>query len=114
VSHLNPQYCLKKKSDFNNVFKKPQRFFSAHFVFLFCPNHLGYNRLGIMVAKKKVRHATKRNLLKRWLKHCFSCTVSSVSGFDIVVIGRKQVDSVFSQGFNTVKEQWAKYVKQLS
>jgi len=51
-------------------------------------------RLGIIVAKKHVKHAVQRNRIKRLLRESFRCKRHSLSNLDLVVLAKKGVGQV--------------------
>ena len=79
---------LKKKADFQNVYKCGKSFANRYLVMYVKENDLSINRIGISVSKKVgnsvVRHRVKRLILESYRLHedMFN------SGLDMVVIAR--------------------------
>ncbi len=48
------------------------------------PNGLGYGRLGMIVPKRLVVSAVKRNRIKRLIRECFRQRQSELAGLDII------------------------------
>mgnify|MGYP000527038421 CR=1 FL=1 len=46
-------------------------------------------RLGIIVAKKHVKHAVQRNRIKRLLRESFRCKRNSLPNLDLVILAKK-------------------------
>ena len=82
------QNRLLTGADFDNVFKNCQRSADSVFTVLYRDNGLGYPRLGLAIAKKRVRHATRRNRLKRLIRESFRQAIPGIPSVDIVVLAR--------------------------
>lgn len=54
-----------------------------------CPNDLSLARLGVIVAKRHVKNAVRRNLIKRLIRESFRLNQEALSGFDLVVLARE-------------------------
>jgi ribonuclease P protein component len=83
---------LANSNDFKRVFDSPDiRVGSDHLLILARQNEdLEQSaRLGLVVAKKKLRTAVKRNRFKRRTRETFRLHQAALSGFDYVVIARK-------------------------
>ena len=67
----------------------------SHLLLLATPNTLDHPRLGLVVAKKNVRHAVDRNKVKRIARDCFrhnQQSLRSQSGsLDIIVLARRGI-----------------------
>lgn len=62
---------LKKDKDFQVVFKEGQKLWiNSALLIIYKPNNLNYRRLGIVVSKK-IKKATQRNKVKRWIRELF-------------------------------------------
>ena len=90
------QYCfpphlrLLTSSDFKTVFDNTDiKVFDKNFIILGMLSTLPYPRLGIVVAKKKIRKANDRNRLKRTVRESFRLNQSILSGVDLIVIPSK-------------------------
>jgi ribonuclease P protein component len=75
-------------ADFDPVFRQSQRSADQNFTVLFRPNRLGYARVGLAIAKKRVRRAVDRNRLKRLIRESFRNARPELDGLDIVVLAR--------------------------
>ncbi len=65
-----------------------------HFLFLAKHSELQNSRLGIVVAKKKVRRAHERNRVKRLARESFRLHQQQLNDLDIVVMPKVGIDTV--------------------
>jgi len=94
-------------ADFDNVFKKCQRSADSFFTVLYRDNGLGYPRLGLAIAKKRVRHATQRNRLKRLIRESFRQAIPGIRSMDIVVLARDQASAADNAAiFASLERHW--------
>lgn len=84
---LPKQNRLKKKKDFEKVFKEGQGF-KEDFLFLkFAKNNLKKSRFGFIVSKKFSKKATLRNKIKRKLREIIKMKLAKIKeGFDIILV----------------------------
>ena len=95
------QYCsvmlskinrLRKKKDFQRAYQQGRSFSAPELWMKIFPNHLGINRVGIVVSRKISRKAVQRNLIKRRLRNLVRHYLPSLpSGYDIVFTARPGV-----------------------
>jgi ribonuclease P protein component len=78
-------YRLRKTDEFSSVFAFRKTLRGRHLDMLHRPNVLDTARLGVVVAKKNVRSAVNRNLIKRIVRESFRLTRSKLPKRDIVV-----------------------------
>lgn len=103
---------LKKRKDFDNVFKKGKSARCSFVLIKFLPNNLAKNRVGIIVSQKVAKKAVRRNKIKRWLKAALLPNLpKNKSGFDIILMAlpglekkefheiKKIIDELFSKSF---------------
>jgi len=55
-------------------------------------NNLPLARLGLAIAKKRIRLAVNRNKIKRLVRESFRCNKRALIGLDIVVMAQNNVD----------------------
>jgi ribonuclease P protein component len=80
--------CLKKKKDFERVFKKGKGFKEDFLVIRFVPNNQKKSRFGIIISKKISKKATIRNKIKRRIRQLLRIRLKEIrKGIDIVLIG---------------------------
>ena len=65
-----------------------------HFLFLAKPSELANSRLGLVVAKKKVRRAHERNRVKRLARESFRLHQQQLNDLDIVILPKMGIDTV--------------------
>lgn len=65
-----------------------------HFLFLAKPTQQNVNRLGVIVAKKKVRRAHERNRIKRITRESFRLNQHQIDLLDIVVMPKIGIEAV--------------------
>lgn len=98
---------LTSAADFERVFKRAQRSGDNFFTVLYCCNDLGYPRLGLAIAKKRVRRAVGRNRIKRIVREGFRRAKNQLLGVDIVIMARDQTGSaVNSELFASLEHHW--------
>lgn len=86
---------------------------NPHFVMLCRHNGLGHPRLGLVVAKKHVRLANRRNRLKRLIRESFRLHSHHLPALDIVVLARKGADELDNQAvYRLLDKQWKKLIQR--
>ena len=86
---------------------------SPHLVMLCCHNELGHPRLGLVIAKKHVRLAARRNRLKRLIRESFRQHQHHLPALDIVVLARKGADELDNQAaYRLLDKQWKKLIQR--
>ena len=83
---------LRTKHDFQRVFGDPVRSSDRYFSVLARARVAGPARLGLAVAKKRIRRANRRNRLKRLVRESFRENQDRLAGLDLVVIGLAAAD----------------------
>lgn len=76
-------------------------------------NELGHPRLGLVIAKKHVRLANRRNRLKRLIRESFRSHHKHLPALDIVVLARKGADELDNQAvYRLLDKQWKKLIQR--
>jgi ribonuclease P protein component len=88
-----PQHRLKKPVDYKNVFQQPVKSSDGYFTLLAINNNLGYARLGLAIAKKNIKKAVHRNMIKRAVRESFRIQ-ENLGSIDIVVLARREALAV--------------------
>lgn len=83
---------LLVKGQFDKVFSNSRRIVYDIYALLYCPNNLNYPRLGLIVAKKNISDATRRNRFKRIVRESFRKRAFELAANDIVIIAYKKAD----------------------
>ena len=96
VSSVNLNYGFPRSrrlltaKDYKQVFdNKPIKLVCPPFTLLVIPNHSEQSRLGLIVAKKNVKSAVKRNRLKRLCRQSFRLAQHDLPAVDIVLLARR-------------------------
>ena len=98
---------LNTSADFARVFKRAQRSNDRYFTVLYRRNNLGYPRLGLAIAKKRVRRAVARNRLKRIIRDSFRHAKNQLLGVDIVIMARDQSEPAGNRDlFVSLEKHW--------
>lgn len=80
---------LLKPAEFKAVFEEqPRKSSDRYFTLLAYSNSVSPGRLGLAIAKKRVRLAVQRNRIKRLLRESFRRNQHRLSGWDIVALAR--------------------------
>ncbi len=103
---------IRKTSDYEEIFGSSKRLRSKHFDILYVKNKLGYSRAGLVVGKKNVRSAVKRNRIKRVVREVFRNNKSLFDSFDVVFLAKKDSDTL---NYSNVKQEFEEIIRsQLS
>jgi ribonuclease P protein component len=79
---------LKKKWEFERVYRNGRRYWNKTFVIYIMPNKINITRLGLTVSKK-VGKSVKRNRVKRLIRESFRLSQEQIMpGYDIVVVAQ--------------------------
>jgi len=107
---------MNNPRDFSRVFRQAKRASGTGLTILTVENSAGIPRLGLAIAKKHLKHAHRRNRLKRIIRESFRQHQSDFANIDIVVLTRPDVikrDSTelwqaLERHWITVAAQWQK------
>jgi ribonuclease P protein component len=97
---------IRKKKDFETIFKRAQRasqsFKSNLFIFKMMKNDLGLNRFGFVVSQKVSKKATVRNKVRRRLTEAIKAETENMkSGTDLVIIALSGIEK---KDFSEIRE----------
>jgi len=96
---------IRKSSEYEGIFGTSKRLKSKHFNILYVHNSLGYSRAGIVVGKRNVRSAVKRNRIKRVVREVFRNNKSLFDSLDVVFLAKKWSDTLnYSNVEREIKE----------
>lgn len=103
------QRRLVTKAEFKSIFDKSKKINQKHLVLLYQRNQSPHARLGVIVAKRTVNSAVKRNRIKRILRESFRHYQDTLKGMDIIVIARRQCDQLSNQKLREgIDDLWEK------
>lgn len=83
------QLRLGKPADYKKVFADPVKSTDRFFTLLAIRNNIEHPRLGLAIAKKNIRKAVARNLIKRAVRENFRLQQHQLINIDIVVLARR-------------------------
>jgi ribonuclease P protein component len=109
---FNRESRLLTPGQFQAVFAKPLRFGSSHITILVTPNS-DNNRLGLAIAKKRVKLAVQRNRIKRQIRESFRLNQHNLPFVDIVVMVKSGTDKLENKEINQQLEKiWRKIIQR--
>ncbi|XBC44389.1 MAG: ribonuclease P protein component [Buchnera aphidicola (Schlechtendalia peitan)] len=77
---------LLNSAHFKYVFNKFNKIYCKELIILERTNKLTFSRLGICISKKKIRHACKRNHIKRIIRESFRLIQNQLINSDFIVV----------------------------
>jgi len=108
-----PQLRLKKPAEYKNVFAKPVKSSDTYFTLLAVKNDFDHPRLGLAIAKKNIRKAVHRNVIKRIVRENFRIQQQSLGNIDIVVLARREaVDAPLEFLRKSLEKHWLRLVSR--
>lgn len=107
VTQKFPKRCiLAQATEFQSIFQTGKKIRTRHFTLYVKPNQLTHARLGLVVAKKVIRLAVKRNLVKRIIREGFR-QQQNLAGFDIIVVVHPAINTLSRTELrNFLENQW--------
>jgi len=100
---------LKKKKDFDLVYKKGYCYVDSFLLIYVLDNEIEQRRCGFSISKKISKKAVKRNRLRRQICAVYrDSTVSSSKNADIIFVARKNVLDLTFLELKTVVERLLK------
>ncbi len=106
-----PQLRIKKPAEYKKVFAKPVKSSDQFFTLLAIKNDYDHPRLGLAIAKKNVKKAVHRNVIKRTVRENFRKQQQFLGSIDIVVLARKEaVEAPLEQLRKSLEKHWLKLV----
>ena len=86
------QDVLRRKEDFDRIYKKGRSVGDRYVVIFSLENHLGYNRIAYL-ASKKVGNSVRRNRARRLMRESMRATDTQIrQGFDLIIIARNTIN----------------------
>lgn len=110
---FNRESRLLTPEHFQQVFAKPLRFGSSHITILIKENSDKRNRLGLAIAKKRVKLAVQRNRIKRQVRESFRLNQHNLPHIDIVVMVKSGTDQLDNKEIRQQLEKiWQKIIRR--
>jgi ribonuclease P protein component len=104
---------LLAPSQFDNVFQQPFRVASPLFTILAKPNQLTQPRIGLTIAKKRVKLAVQRNRIKRCVRDSFRLHQHQLPGVDLVLMVKGDISNTpNSELLKQLERLWSKIARQ--
>lgn len=105
---------LKKPADFERVFLHvEQRSSDQYMTILTRPNELGFARMGLAIAKRRIRHAHDRNRIKRLARESFRYGQHELPAIDCVVMAKPQANNVDKAALRkSMDKHWQRLAKR--
>ena len=91
---MNKKNRLKKKRDFEDVFKKGRAVKGSFLFIKYRNNKLGVSRFGFVVSAKVARKAVERNKIRRVLSEAVRGVIDGLAGYDIIVFATRKIMAV--------------------
>lgn len=106
---LNKKFRLKKKYQFNYVYRVGKTVGGKLMVIYFCPSKNANIKVGISVSKK-IGHAVVRNRKKRQIREAISPWLNRLKpNFNIIVVAKT---SIVDAHFNEIKSELSYLLKK--
>lgn len=104
---------LLTPSDFTPVFNNPVVATSPAFTILAIKNTRQTPRLGLTIAKKRVKKAHARNRLKRLIRESFRHKQQQLPDIDIVVMAKSGAEKLENEAlFKHLEKLWRKIIQR--
>lgn len=108
------QLRLHTEDQIKHVLKQGRRITSAELALIFCANECLYARLCVIVSKKNVRRANRRNTFKRVMREYFRTHQHDFGGIDIVILANKKAEILTKKELHQcIERQWHKMKRNL-
>ena len=108
---LSRENRLRKRKDFDNIFKNGKAK-TGGFIFLkFLKNDLNVSRFGFIVSLKIAKKAVVRNKIKRRLRQVIRNNINEIKpGFDIVITAKPEI---VNKNYQEIKNELENLFKTL-
>lgn len=111
---FSKSYRLLNASDYQAVFDHaPFRASHPNLLILARPSASPHSRLGLVIAKKHIRHAAQRNRIKRHVREFFRLHQQQLGNIDAVFLARKGLDELDNPALRKLlQKQWQRVSKK--
>lgn len=104
---------LLTPSQFDSVFQNPFRVASPLFTILAKPNQLTQPRIGLTIAKKRVKLAVQRNRIKRCVRDSFRLHQHQLPAVDLVLMVKGDISNTPNDELlKQLERLWQKIARQ--
>lgn len=104
---FNRSLKLLAADDYQNVFKKAERFGNRSFTVLARKNELQHARLGLAISKKCAKKAVDRNRIKRLFRESFRLNQHTLPNVDIIAMCKPSAILLDNKEMrNQIESQW--------
>jgi len=108
-----PQLRLKKPAEYKKVFANPVKSSDTFFTLLAIKNDFDHPRLGLAIAKKNIKKAVHRNMIKRTVRENFRIKQQDLGAIDVVVLARKEaIDAPSDLLRKSLEKHWLRLVSR--
>jgi ribonuclease P protein component len=107
---FQPQQRLLKPAEYQFVFEKAYKSSDKYFILLVRPTELAWARLGLVIAKKRVKQAVERNRIKRLVRESFRHHQHQLAGLDCIVMVKNDIAQADNQALRTALIQHWQFV----
>tara|TARA_B100000795_G_scaffold240951_1_gene203408 strand:+ start:1691 stop:2044 length:354 start_codon:yes stop_codon:yes gene_type:complete len=98
---------MNNPRDYSRVFSQAKRSSAGGLTVLTVENSVGHPRLGMAIAKKHLKLASRRNQLKRIIRTSFCQHQSVLANIDIVVLSRTDISQrELAKVWVTLERHW--------
>ena len=95
---------IKNTSEYEDILGKSRKLRGEHFDILYARNSLGYSRMGLIAAKKKVPSSVDRNRFKRVMREVFRTNKPLFGSLDIIFVANRGSQSLtYSQAMRDIE-----------
>lgn len=111
---FNKQLRLNQAAEFRQLFRAGKKLNTHYFAIYHYPNQLTHPRVGLVVAKKAVRSAVKRNQIKRITRESFRLQQEKLVGLDVMIVAYRGIADINKAALRTELERgWLKLLNTL-
>ena len=96
---------IRKRIDFQCVFRKKRRLYSPYYIIYYHTNTLKHSRMGVIVSKRSVSHAVQRSRVKRMVREVFRLQQAQLGAVDVVLVARKKASVAKKEELKQCLEQ---------
>lgn len=108
---LPKKHRLLTPKQFQFVFANAKKFSNRHWTLIVRPNQENFPRIGLAIAKKQLIRAVWRNRVKRLAREAFAQHKQALNGYDIVVLGRKEMKNIAN---SALKNSFEHLIRKIS